>query len=393
MELYTCVSDDEIAFWGCMFPRKLDSHVRIIRRIYNGKPFEIFVYKYDLEMRYKCKSIEQMFSKEELNECVEWQECKLNKKQQAVRGYRMAWYGFFEANETKIVEILHSALVFARCFFFPTSAEYQERHASRVQHLFGIRGLGRKKMANLIMTYGDTDLTFVHLVLRLKMQGIALVSVDVFRAWCARAFDATVIEKFISAKEDSKMPLTCALCLLQPVSPFFALVKEGGRWLHVQVQVGATKEHVGDFAASGAMNDDFHRIDMRIGHRVKFAAADGCTYNDLKYTRTLALAHRVLRARHQGADVDKADDFSRIHEMLMFSARSTMWCDAMLPVLYRVQLILEGKHDFLYMDVKAALTNFDLFLASIENQDGFESEEKADIRRQAAKMGVHIDDE
>lgn len=45
---------------------------QIVRMEYSGKPLEIKVYDYDCDIRYRCVSIEQMFSLSELRAHDEW---------------------------------------------------------------------------------------------------------------------------------------------------------------------------------------------------------------------------------------------------------------------------------------------------------------------------------
>lgn len=160
----------------------------ILRMEYSGKPLEISVYDYDCNIRYRCVSIEQMFSLSEIRKHEEWNniapnrvcdvpltkekdeddksevtpcandkkvlESKnkmkrnnrrknkkrnnsnknygngevaqgsdhprpkpMNKAEFTIRGYRMSWFGFMDPSPSLIAQRLHSALIFARCFF------------------------------------------------------------------------------------------------------------------------------------------------------------------------------------------------------------------------------------------------------------------------------------
>lgn len=114
---YMCVSEDEIAFWGCLFPKTDRMPRNMVKMEYAGKPLRIDVFDYDLSIRYRCCSIEQVFTEDEMHNVPEWEglipkrvmkeeknmesQDQINKgmraKNHCVRGYKMAWYGFISS--------------------------------------------------------------------------------------------------------------------------------------------------------------------------------------------------------------------------------------------------------------------------------------------------------
>lgn len=115
---YMCISEDEIAFWGVLFPKTERQPRNVVRMEYAGKPLRINVYEYDLSIRNRCCSIEQVFTEDEMLNVPEWEglvpkkvkkdkkskgnqvcvEQEKNTNSYCVRGYKMAWYGFLETN-------------------------------------------------------------------------------------------------------------------------------------------------------------------------------------------------------------------------------------------------------------------------------------------------------
>lgn len=93
----------------------------------------------------------------------------------------MAWCTHNPSQVAKHQGWIHSALIFSRCFFFPSREEYRAVHASRVQHMFGIRGLRKPETKNITCGRRVGGYTFGDVVIRIKAHGITTLPIDFLR--------------------------------------------------------------------------------------------------------------------------------------------------------------------------------------------------------------------
>lgn len=393
---YMCVSEDEIAFWGCLFPKTDRMPRNMVKMEYAGKPLRIDVFDYDLSIRYRCCSIEQVFTEDEMHNVPEWEglipkrvmkeeknmesQDQINKgmraKNHCVRGYKMAWYGFMESNPDKIAQFLHSALVFSRCFFFPTGEKYLEVHASRVQNLFGVHGLTRKTMSEKLYSYDDGEFQFPHLVLALKMKGVELMNAMILRAWCARAISPNSIARILVRDNDAAFMRVCEFCIMSPISPFNTILKVGGKWCQVQVQVSSTSEHLGADALEVLGDVSLSRIDMSLGHRVKLVSISGISTGGITYLRVLKFAHQYFRGVRMGTAFDSKEATERVLRALKLCVATHKWNEQELSTLYRVMRMIDTHTNGLFLNEREAVQRFEYFTQFLENAEGIEDEER-----------------
>lgn len=171
------VSEDAIAFWGCLFPVD-EKPVNVYRTVYAHHPTEIQTFAFPGPVsRYTSRSVETWFKKEYAQ--ANWgHELQFNPSYNKIKGYQLAWYSHQMGSVEQQIDAIHSALIFSRCFFFPTKPEYASFHASRVQHLFGIRGLTKAAMKRIVHGKHGHGYSFCDVVVRMKMHGLDFLPAD-----------------------------------------------------------------------------------------------------------------------------------------------------------------------------------------------------------------------
>lgn len=89
---YVSVSEDAIAFWGCMFPDAVQP-TYVYRCLYAGSPTEILMFDYPSHLlNYNLRSVECWLTGSQINS--KWsQECLTLTPDKKYKVYRMAWYG------------------------------------------------------------------------------------------------------------------------------------------------------------------------------------------------------------------------------------------------------------------------------------------------------------
>lgn len=406
---FECVSEDSIAFWACVFPGRKTDPIEVKRCYHLNKPLEIYCYEYDVTRKYHFRSIEIQYDNDDLKRfvdlaspaCSEGEreasaKCvadgskhaskKQNKTQNSrgsqettkVRGYRMAWYGHFgEVKTEDVLRFFHPALIFSRCFFFPSSPAYVSKHASRVQNLFGMARLNRGMMKNLLYKYDDLEMSFAHLVLKAKSCGSPLLGADVLRAWCARAFDVRSLSSYVSSPVEGGFVNPCLFCAVSPVRPFNAIVKLGSIWAKVQIQIGASDDHVRGDALNVLLDTSCNRVDFSLGHRVKLVGVEGIDVHGLTYARLIRFSHRYLRDLLLGADVDSEDEHHFFRTAFMLGLRTHVWREEDVPAMYWLSALQCGGIRELNIDRNKAVSDFSYFVEKIEDPVGIESEERA----------------
>lgn len=130
-------------------------------------------------------------------------------------------------------------------------------------------------MSEKLYSYDDGEFQFPHLVLALKMKGVELMNAMILRAWCARAISPNSIARILVRGNDAAFMRVCEFCIMSPISPFNTILKVGGKWCQVQVQVSSTSEHLGADALEVLRDVSLSRIDMSLGHRVKLVSISG----------------------------------------------------------------------------------------------------------------------
>lgn len=77
----------------------------------------------------------------------------------------------------------------------------------------------------------------------------------------------------ILGDNDAVYMQTCEFCLMSPISPFNSVLKIGGKWCQVQIQVSSIGEHLGTDALEVLSYVSLSRVDMSLGHRMKLVRA------------------------------------------------------------------------------------------------------------------------
>lgn len=152
--------------------------------------------------------------------------------------------------------------------------------------------------------------------------------------------------------------------------------KIGGKWCKVQLQIAPEKCHVGEIDRDTVIDTRLSRVDMSLNHRIKYACISGVDLVGLTYLRVLRFAHLYYQSVRIGADSEEGGIVNRMLDVLKASIKSHKWRDEHLPSLYRLQRMIDTQTKSFHMDVQYALRNFEHFVATLEDRNGIELEEK-----------------
>lgn len=361
-ERFVYVSEDAIAFWGCMFPiDRLPEHTHYLE--YTGRPLKVLAFSFsDIPQSVRFAETEVVFDERNLKL---WGDRYKNYDKKA--GYQFVWYTHMPHLPPSDLSVIHSILIFSRCFLLPKTPARAELHASRLQHLFGVRGVGLREVRRMLHNREAAGYSFSDVVLKLKSIGVHTLPVDFLRMWVAKAYEVHKVLSLMELGAADNVPRRCGFCLIASSEVFLSTIKMGANWYEILILINDAGLHISaqEAAENAQVNGQF--VNMGTTHAIQYGINNSLEIFPLTYARCLQWTHRYLRNLILGVDQDDEVSHDYVRQMLTLSVQNHVWTAEEYAPLHHILWVLERGLDGIAIDRQRVMKHFSAFVQFIEN--------------------------